>query len=303
MMSQLIQTILVTVNTEHSTHVALDKAEQLAKQTHAELHLLTSTYDSITQYSDFLSEPQYLQIQQHMLSNKEALLDEIADEIENDGVKCINHVRFTPNIADALDDLTAALDIDLVMKRKSEDLDQINPFYTPTDRQCIRHSHKPLWLVNDDELTYQSIVVAIDPISGDKAHQILNEKIVLFSRWLADKYDANVIYINVYEAPIQTVGFEMAAIAYDDLLDNVARHHEEAMNEFAKAHDIDPKNCIIDMGDPAQIIAHNCDTHKADLLIIGTVGRSGIAGFFIGNTVEDVLGKVHCEVLCIPAQE
>lgn len=43
MMSQLIQTILVTVNTDHSTHVALDKAEQLARQTNAELHLLTST--------------------------------------------------------------------------------------------------------------------------------------------------------------------------------------------------------------------------------------------------------------------
>ena len=225
-MSQLIQTILVTVNTEHSTHVALDKAEQLAKQTNAELHLLTSTYDSITQYSDFLSEPQYLQIQQHMLSNKEVLLDEIADEIENNGVKCINHVRFTPNIADALDDLTNALDVDIVMKRKSEDLDQVNPFYTPTDRQCIRHSHKPLWLVNDDDLTYASIVVAIDPVSGDQAHRVLNEKIVLYSRWLADKYDATVKYVNVYEAPIQTVGFEMAAIAYDDLLDNVTRHHQ-----------------------------------------------------------------------------
>lgn len=89
------------------------------------------------------------------------------------------------------------------MKRKSEDLNQVNPFYTPTDRQCIRHSHKPLWLVNDDELTYQSIVVAIDPISSDQAHKVLNEKIVLFSRWLAEKYDAKIKYVNVYEAPIQ----------------------------------------------------------------------------------------------------
>ena len=188
------------------------------------------------------------------------------------------------------------------MKRKSEDLNQVNPFYTPTDRQCIRHSHKPLWLVNDDELTYQSIVVAIDPISSDQAHKVLNEKIVLFSRWLAEKYDAKIKYVNVYEAPIQTVGFEMAAIAYDDLLDNVAKHHQEAMNEFAQAHDIEPDDCIIDMGDPAQIIAHNCDVHKADLLLIGAEGRSGLTGFFIGNTAKDLLGKLHCEVVCIHVQ-
>jgi len=37
----------------------------------------------------------------------------------------------------------------------------------------------------------------------------------------------------------------------------------------------------------------------ADLVVMGTVGRSGIAGLFIGNTAEMVLEQVQCSVLAI----
>lgn len=303
MKTPLIRSILVTVNTDHSTHVALDKAEGLAKHTDAQLHLLTSTYDSITQYSDFLSEPQYLQIQDHLVTSQETLLTDIANSITEKGIKSTAHVRFMPNIADALDDLTQSLEVDLVIKRRSEELTQFNPFYTPTDRQCIRHSHQPLWLVSDEDMSYDTVIVAIDPITADPDHQRLNARIVKYSQWLIEHFDSKVIYINAYEPPVQTVGFEMAAIAYDDLLDNVAKHHHDAMERFAQQYGIDMEDCVVAMGEPAKVISQACATNQAELLLIGTVGRSGLSGFFLGNTAEDVLASVHCEVLCIPAQK
>ena len=36
-----------------------------------------------------------------------------------------------------------------------------------------------------------------------------------------------------------------------------------------------------------------------DLIVMGTAGRSGVAGFFIGNTAEDMLQSVHCAVLVV----
>jgi nucleotide-binding universal stress UspA family protein len=38
---------------------------------------------------------------------------------------------------------------------------------------------------------------------------------------------------------------------------------------------------------------------KIDLLVMGTVHRSGLAGFFIGNTAEKVLSEVNCSVLTV----
>ena len=38
---------------------------------------------------------------------------------------------------------------------------------------------------------------------------------------------------------------------------------------------------------------------KADLVVMGTVARSGIPGFFMGNTAETILSSIHCSVLAI----
>jgi nucleotide-binding universal stress UspA family protein len=38
---------------------------------------------------------------------------------------------------------------------------------------------------------------------------------------------------------------------------------------------------------------------QIDLIVMGTVGRSGISGLFIGNTAEKVLQKVDCSVLAV----
>ena len=35
---------------------------------------------------------------------------------------------------------------------------------------------------------------------------------------------------------------------------------------------------------------------------MGTLCRTGIAGFFIGNTAETVLADVHCSVLTVKPQ-
>jgi hypothetical protein len=41
------------------------------------------------------------------------------------------------------------------------------------------------------------------------------------------------------------------------------------------------------------------DRIEADLLVMGTVCRTGAAGFLIGNTAETVLSDVTCSVLAM----
>lgn len=38
---------------------------------------------------------------------------------------------------------------------------------------------------------------------------------------------------------------------------------------------------------------------RIDLVVMGTVGRRGIKGFFMGNTAEKVLNNINCSVLAI----
>ncbi|MDX2428746.1 MAG: universal stress protein [Xanthomonadales bacterium] len=38
---------------------------------------------------------------------------------------------------------------------------------------------------------------------------------------------------------------------------------------------------------------------EADLIVMGTVARTGVPGFIIGNTAEAILGQIECSVLAL----
>jgi nucleotide-binding universal stress UspA family protein len=51
--------------------------------------------------------------------------------------------------------------------------------------------------------------------------------------------------------------------------------------------------------DPAESIVELTQKQEVDLLVMGTVCRTGLSGFLIGNTAEEVLGAVDCSVLTV----
>ena len=52
--------------------------------------------------------------------------------------------------------------------------------------------------------------------------------------------------------------------------------------------------------EPPDLAIMNCvEQHAIDLLVLGTVGRTGIAAFMTGNTAEQVLDRATCSVLTI----
>ena len=38
---------------------------------------------------------------------------------------------------------------------------------------------------------------------------------------------------------------------------------------------------------------------ETDLIIMGTVARTGIPGFIMGNTAEEILNQIDCSVLAV----
>ena len=52
-------------------------------------------------------------------------------------------------------------------------------------------------------------------------------------------------------------------------------------------------------GDPGEMIADYAGKNGIDLIIMGTLGRSGLLGLLIGSTAEKVIERVDCSVLTI----
>jgi nucleotide-binding universal stress UspA family protein len=52
-------------------------------------------------------------------------------------------------------------------------------------------------------------------------------------------------------------------------------------------------------GRPANLIPKLAEKEKVDLIVMGTVCRTGVPGVFMGNTAESILQQVESSVLTI----
>ena len=52
-------------------------------------------------------------------------------------------------------------------------------------------------------------------------------------------------------------------------------------------------------GRPAEVVTDWSRKRKADLIVMGTLGRAGIPGLFIGNTAEEVLQSTCASILAV----
>jgi hypothetical protein len=52
-------------------------------------------------------------------------------------------------------------------------------------------------------------------------------------------------------------------------------------------------------GDPGTVITKLADEQQIDLLVMGTVARTGVSGMFMGNTADSILRQVTCSVLAV----
>jgi len=69
--------------------------------------------------------------------------------------------------------------------------------------------------------------------------------------------------------------------------------------DIIKPYDIDESKVKILDGIPEDEIPKLADKLNSRLIVLGTVSRSGLKGYIMGNTAEQLLHNLHCDVLAI----
>ncbi|MBI1831092.1 MAG: universal stress protein [Planctomycetes bacterium] len=114
---------------------------------------------------------------------------------------------------------------------------------------------------------------------------------------LARDYHARIIAVHVVE-PV-AVGFSEAGAYVGPEEDK-----GEAMKRL-QAHRAPSPRVTIEYrmleGDPATVIAETAEETDADLVVMGTSGRTGLTRFVMGSVAEDVLRRAPCPVLTVRA--
>jgi nucleotide-binding universal stress UspA family protein len=103
--------------------------------------------------------------------------------------------------------------------------------------------------------------------------------------------------------PIMGGGDYVSPLVYQDLERSIqahARRQLDALLARARKARVTARGFLLE-GRPFQEIARAAKSKRADLIVMGTHGRGGLAKLFLGNVAERVIATAHCPVLTIKA--
>ncbi len=161
----------------------------------------------------------------------------------------------------------------------------------------------PVWLLKPQiHGEFDKVLAAIDVESEDRQHVDLNQKILEFAYSIAQRDDAELHVVAVWQLWMEN---SLRRHAGDAAVDSMRERHEakvrKALDELLQTPDArtDEIHLHLQQGSPASMIRNVADEIEADLMVMGTVCRTGAAGFLIGNTAETVISGVTCSLLAL----
>jgi len=149
-----------------------------------------------------------------------------------------------------------------------------------------------LWTGAVASAMYDRILVPTDGSVGS-AH------VALQAIDLAETYGATIHVVHVVDESVRSL---VAGFGNEAEFEDRGREAVERVAGMARHHGIDVETAV-EPGDPAERIVDYADEVDADLIVLGTHGRSGIERRLIGSVAENVVRQARPPVMTVRLPE
>jgi nucleotide-binding universal stress UspA family protein len=185
----------------------------------------------------------------------------------------------------------------------------LNHLIISTAMHLMRNCSIPILLSRPEPVNRSNrILAAVDPMDCSGAFGIsanaLNQKIMALANDVAYNTGQKIHVLNCWRHPMK-----------ERLLTNEKLSDVEVHNVLLAARD-QQKKCLVDFlkttsrqqlryrihlrqGNPEQLIPSIAQDHRISLVIMGSIGRSGLDGLMVGNTAERILCHSNLSLLTV----
>lgn len=173
-----------------------------------------------------------------------------------------------------------------------------------TAMHLMRKCPCPVWVVKPDQpKRYTRILAAVDPTPQDGVQNALNNKIMELATSLAHWERSELMIIHTWtvigESRLRQRSLPEREV--DKLVRETRDTHKRWLTALLGKHHLEDLQYQVYMlkGEAGKLIPSLAKAQEVDLIVMGTVSRSGVAGLLIGNTAEKILQQVDCSVLTV----
>jgi len=201
-----------------------------------------------------------------------------------------------------------------ILLKEVDKLSWFDRLITSDDMHLLRNCPCPVWLMKQDEkLNYKQILAAVDFDSIDESNcnLELNNTILELACAISLAEFSTTHVVNVYDAP--NAGFISLWVEDPDKVEKELyefehRHSQHKMEQLLEKlrHTLGQKSynflslrSHIIKGTAEEELPKAAQAVDADLVVMGTISRTGVAGLVIGNTAETILNQLDSSILAV----
>jgi len=202
---------------------------------------------------------------------------------------------------------------DLVIK-PAEAGGLLGKLFGSNDMHLLRKCPCPVWLIKlAGNRSCRNILAAVDFGEEEerKLVEALNRQILEMAISLAHSEDSALHVCHAWYPPYEDMMRNRSGFAEEEVkayVREVLTDHQKELDQLMGRAEkwvgdemyksVSP-NTHLGKGDPRNVIPELTKELHADLVVMGTVARTGISGLLIGNTAESILSRLDCSVLAI----
>jgi nucleotide-binding universal stress UspA family protein len=168
----------------------------------------------------------------------------------------------------------------------------------------LRKCPVPVWVMRPPRPDKFRILALIDPDPDDPVRDGLNDRVLALATSLARRQHGE---LHVGHAMERTGGFtsqstpHLAGEVADVLAQSANGVHRDRLGALLEIHRVAESGAELHLvtGHAGEVLPKLADGLRADLIVMGTVARTGMSGLIIGNTAETILQSVPCSVLAV----
>jgi len=295
------QNILFFADGSEEMTPALQRALKLAETNHARLTLVDviepiDTPDEILSRFDIeLSEL----LKQHRQQALEALVQPIAQEDNLIYTKVLSGLPFLEVIR-----YVQRGGYDLLIKMAHAPAGISEKLFGSVDLHLLRKCPCPVLIDRPSASSrYQRILAAVDTDSSPM--EGCDELIMQLATSFKQREDAQLDIVHAWHLPGESMfrgpRFSLPDHEMEVMLNNEKDKQMGKLKALLEPYNIDinDKGIHLVKGQPAESINQIAKQNNSDIIVMGTVGRVGIPGLFIGNTAEEIFQTTACSVLAV----
>ena len=296
--------ILAVVDPTASAHPSVERAAWLARHAPAHIELF------ISDYAREVADPRShgvaaVEARKAVVDRHLKRLEQLAAPLRGEGLTVDVHARWDQPLHDSIVRRAEEFAADVVVKDTHFHSVLKRSIFSNTDWSLIRNCAATLWLVKPRAPGQKPcFVAAVDPLHERDKPAELDKRILATGQSLCGALNGELHVFHAFDV-IPAIAMSTDAMSapialpINDFIDAMRAEHTEAVERLCKEHGVPGARMHVLQGSTRQQLLALTDQLRADAVVMGAISRSGLKGLFLGNTAEDVLDRLHCDLVIV----